>query len=86
MTKVRDLIAAEEAIEEAEREYRRLSTDQTEWSAFESVDRFGKRSLNLMPAHFERLDAARARITAAEQQLRATKRAFFEGVLDRAEN
>ncbi len=86
MVKLRDLVSAEEAIEEAEREYRRLSTDQSEWSAFETVAPSGKRSLNILPAQFERLDAARARITAAEQQLRATKRSFFAGVLDRAEN
>lgn len=80
MTKIRDLIAAEEAVEEAEREFRRLNDDPQEWSAFESVDRFGKRSLNILPGHFERREAAQHRITAAQQQLRATKRAYLEGV------
>jgi hypothetical protein len=80
--KLRDVIAAEEAVETAEAEYRKLNNDPREWAAFESVDRFGKRSLNVLPGQFERLDAARNRITAAEQQLLAVKRAFMAGVVD----
>ncbi len=85
MIKIRDLIAAEEAVEAAETAYRKLNNDVNEWSAFESMDKQGKRTLNVSPVHFERRDAARAGIETAHQQLLAAKRAFFEGVVDRAE-
>ncbi len=85
MIRVLDIIAAEEAVEAAETAYRRLNDDIDEWSAFESVDKQGKRSLNVSPVHFERRDAALAGITAAEQQLLATKQLFFAGVVDHAE-
>ncbi len=85
MIKIRDLIAAEEAVEAAEVAYRKLNDDMDEWSAYESMDRRGKRTLNVSPVHFERRDAARAGIATAQQQLLAAKRAFLEGVVDRAE-
>jgi hypothetical protein len=37
--KIRDLIAAEEALEAAEAESRKLSHDASTWSAFESMDK-----------------------------------------------
>ncbi len=85
MVKLRDLIAAEEAVEAAEAAYRTLNDDVSAWSAFESMDKQGKRTLNVSPLHFERRDAARARIATAHQQLLAAKRGFLEGVVDRAE-
>jgi hypothetical protein len=83
--KIRDLIAAEEALEAAEAEYRRLTTDFDNWSAYESLDKRGKRTLNVMPAQFERQESAQQNIRAARLQLIATKRAFLEGVIDDAE-
>ncbi len=85
MIKIRDLIVAEEAVEAAETAYRTLNDDVSAWSAFESMDKQGKRTLNVSPLHFERRDAARAGIATAQQQLLAAKRAFLEGVVDRAE-
>lgn len=85
MVKVRELIAAEEALEAAEAEYRRV-TDVDDWSAYESMDKRGKRTLNIMSAQFERQEFARQNITAARLQLIAVKRAFLEGVIvDHAE-
>ncbi len=84
-TKLRDIIAAEEALESAEAEFRTLNDDPRQWSAFESMDKRGKRTLNVSPVHFERREAACAGIATAQQQLLAAKRAFFEGVVDRAE-
>ncbi len=81
--KIRDLIAAEEALERAEQDFLRLNNPD-EWSAWESVDKRGKRSLNVLPAHFERREAAMGRVEAARQQLLATKRAFLEGVMTNA--
>jgi hypothetical protein len=57
---------------------------RVKWSAYESVDKSEKRSLNVTAAHFERRDAARYWVVVAQQQLLAVKRAFLEGVLDRA--
>ena len=85
MIKIRDLIAAEEALEAAEAESRKLSHDTTTWSAFESMDKRGKRTLNILPAQFARQEDAANRVKAAQQQLLATKRAFLEGVLPDAE-
>lgn len=84
MIKIRDLIAAEEALEAAEEEFRKLNNDPREWSAFESMDERGKRTLNVMPGHFERREYAIGRVRAAEQELLATKRAFLAGVIDHA--
>jgi hypothetical protein len=78
--KIRDLIAAEEALEAAEEEFRQLNNDHRQWSAYESMDRRGKRVLNVLPAQFERRENAMQRINVARQQLLATKRAFLEGV------
>ncbi len=85
MIRILDIIAAEEAVEAAEGAYGKLNNDVNEWSAFESMDKQGKRTLNVSPLHFERRDAACAGIATAQQRLLAAKRAFFEGVVDRAE-
>ncbi len=85
MIKIRDLIAAEEAVEAAEEDFRKLNNDPSQWAAFESMDKRGKRTLNVMPGHFERREHAIGRVQAAQQQLLATKRAFLEGLLDHAE-
>ena len=85
MVKIRDLIAAEEALEAAEDEFRTLNNDYRQWSAYESLDKRGKRVLNVMPAQFERQENAQQNIRAARLQLIATKRAFLEGVIDDAE-
>ncbi len=84
MIRILDLVAAEESIEAAEAAYKKLNDDIDEWSAFESMDKQGKRTLNVSPIHFERRDAARAGIATAQQQLLAAKRAFLEGVVDHA--
>ena len=81
MIKIRDLIAAEEALEAAEAEYRKIHNDPRVWSAFESMDKRGKRSLNVMPAQFARQEDAANKVKAAHQQLLACKRAFLLGVL-----
>ena len=80
ITKVRDLIAAEEALEQAEREYRSLNDNPAQWSAFESVSQEGRKVLNVLPGHLERRQTALDNIRAAEQNLLAVKRAFFAGV------
>ena len=85
MIKIRDLIAAEEALEAAEAESRKLSHDTSTWSAFESMDKRGRRTLNILPAQFARQEDAANKVKAAHQQLLATKRAFLEGVLPDAE-
>jgi hypothetical protein len=45
-----DVIAAEEALEAAEAEFRRCNTDINDWSAYESMDKRGKRTLNVTEA------------------------------------
>ena len=84
-TKLRDIIASEEALESAEAEYRRINDNPAEWSAYETLDKRGLKVLNVQPGHFERRDAALAGIATAQQQLLATKRAFLTGVIDHAE-
>ncbi len=84
MIRILDLIAAEEAVEAAEVAFKKLNDDVDEWSAFESMDKQGRRTLNVSPVHYERRDAARAGIATAQQQLLAAKRAFLEGVVDHA--
>jgi hypothetical protein len=79
--KIRDVIAAEEALEQAEREFRELNDNPSQWSAFESMDKRGKRTLNVTAAHFERRDAALNRINAARSQLLEAKRGFLAGVI-----
>ncbi len=86
MLKLRDIIAAEEAVEAAEAAYRKLNDDVNQWSAYESMDKRGKRTLNFTEVHFARRDAAQRGIATAEQRLLAAKRAFLEGVVDRAAN
>ncbi len=84
MIKIRDLIAAEEALEAAEADYRRLNDNPSEWSAWESVDKQGRRALNVHAGHFERREHAISRVQAAQQQLLAAKRGFMAGVVDHA--
>ncbi len=86
MIRILDLVALEKALEAAEVAFKNLNDDVDEWSAFESMDKQGKRSLNVSALHYERRDAALAGITAAEQQLLATKQLFFAGVVDHAAN
>ena len=82
MIKIRDVIAAEEVLEAAEAEFRRLNDDPSQWAAFESMDKQGRRTLNVHATHFERREAALAHVQAAHQQLLATKRDFISGVID----
>jgi ferritin-like metal-binding protein YciE len=84
VVKLRDIIAAEEALEAAEEEFRQLNNDPRQWSAFETLDKRGKRVLNVLESQFERRGEAMHRINAARQQLLATKRAFMEGVISDA--
>lgn len=77
MIKIRDLIAAEEAFEAASREFRKLNDNPAEWSAYESLTRDGKKELNILPGHLERLASVRAAAAAAEVQLLALRRAFI---------
>lgn len=79
--KIRDVIAAEEALEAAEAEYRRFNTDIDNWSAYESMDKRGKRTLNVTEAHFQRRDSRLLEIEVARRNLLAVKRAFIEEVL-----
>jgi hypothetical protein len=81
-TKIRDIIAAEQQLEGAEVELARFTSDPSQWSAFETVDRLGKRSLHITELHFERQDALKGRVEVARQQLIATKRAFLADVID----
>jgi hypothetical protein len=74
--KIRDLIAAEEALEAAEREARELRQNPALWSAFESMDRQGRRSLNVSAAQFERQDFADAQVRARMQELLALRQQF----------
>ena len=77
MVKIRDLIAAEEELEAAEAEFRRYNDDAQQWSAFESLDKHGKRHLNLMPGHFERRDALLQAIRARHIEMRALRAQFL---------
>jgi hypothetical protein len=79
IVKVRDLIAAEEALEAAERDYQQFNGDPHQWSAFESLDRQGKRHLNIQPGHYERREMLLEKITARQNELRALRAAFVKG-------
>jgi hypothetical protein len=74
--KIRDLIAAEEALESAEQEARSLRQDPDQWSAFEIMDRRGKRSLVVSEAQFQRQDFADAKVREAQQTLLALRQQF----------
>jgi hypothetical protein len=76
--KIRDLMAAEQRLDEAEAEVRKAQNPD-EWSAHESVDKLGKRTIHLAEGHFEKLDYLRKRVEVAENELRQLQRAFARG-------
>ena len=78
MVRLKDLIDAEQRFEAAEAEFRRVNNDPSEWAAFESVDRQGRRSLNVSEHHFERLDTLRAQVEHERRAVLALRRRFIE--------
>lgn len=76
LVKIRDLIAAEEAVEAAEKESHELRHNPNMWSAFESMDKQGRRHLNISAAQFERQDFADAKVCEAHQALMALRQQF----------
>lgn len=76
MIKIKDLIAAEEAYEAAEKESRALRQDPDQWSAFEIMDRQGKRSLVVGEAQFQRQAHLDAQVQARMQELVALRQRF----------
>lgn len=64
--RLRDVMAAEQRLDEAEKALRTFETEPDEWSGHQSIDKLGKRTLHLSPFHFDKRDAlARERETAA---------------------
>ena len=80
MVRLRDLIAAEERLDAAEAEYREYNNDPSKWAAFESVDKQGRRSLNVSEHDFERRDSLRGRVDYERRALLSLRRAFVEEV------
>jgi hypothetical protein len=76
IVKVRDLIAAEEALEAAEKESRALRQNPEEWSAFESLDREGRRHLHVSAAQFQRQDFLDVQVQARMRELFALRQQF----------
>jgi hypothetical protein len=78
-TRIRDIIAAEEALDEALAEQERQIKDASQWAAFESVDPQGRKQLNMNRVHFDLQELAASKVEAAAQRLTWVKRSFFEG-------
>jgi hypothetical protein len=74
------LIAAEEALDAAESEYRKFNDDPRQWMAYESLDKRGMRHLNIQSGHFEHRDALLQNIEVRRTELRSLRAAFVEGV------
>lgn len=68
--RLRDVMAAEQRLDEAEKALNRFETDSDEWSGHEAVDEWGKRTLYLPAAHFDRRDALVHEQQAAASALR----------------
>ncbi|MBP2356838.1 hypothetical protein JOF29_007948 [Kribbella aluminosa] len=68
--KIGDILEAEERLAQAERELRE-ATEPKNWSAHESSDALGMRTVHLHPSHFERLDLLREGVQRADANLRA---------------
>ncbi len=80
MIMLRDLIAAEERLEAAEREYRRYTENPAEWVAtYESVDKAGKRSLNIGQGHLDRHARLLGDVEGERRALLALRQRFIEG-------
>jgi hypothetical protein len=78
-TRIKDIIDAEEALDEALAEQRKFDDDPAAWAAFESVDEQGRKKLNFNRVQFDRQELMRSKVAAAEQRLVWVKRSFFEG-------
>ena len=76
---MKDLIAAEEAYLAAEREKRSFNNNPDAWSAYESVDREGRKHLNILPAQYGRQAALEAKVVEQRTALVALRQAFMEG-------
>ncbi len=76
LVKIRDLIAAEEALEKAEQESRGLRQNPDQWSAFESMDRQGRRHLNISEAQFQRQADLDAQVELRRRALIALRQQF----------
>ncbi|MFF0607766.1 hypothetical protein ACFYUD_03740 [Nocardia tengchongensis] len=79
MIRIKDLLAAEAELDEAEREFEESGKPEN-WSARESLDDMGRRHVLVNPSHFERRERLQQRVQAARQSLIALRRAFIEGV------
>ncbi|MFI6366039.1 hypothetical protein ACIBG0_25160 [Nocardia sp. NPDC050630] len=77
--RVSDLIAAEERFDAAEKELREHSASE-ESSTFESIDKQGRKSLNVSGIYFERHEQLLHRVEKAYYDLAAIRRRFVEGV------
>ena len=76
VVKIRDLIAAEEALEAAEGEFRKFNDDPSQWMAFESLDKRGRKHLNIHPGHFEHREALMKNVEARHIELRSLRVQF----------
>jgi hypothetical protein len=78
-TRIADIIAAEQALDEALAEQKRQIEDASRWSAFESVDPQGRKQFNVTRVHLDMQELAASKVAAAAQRLTWVKRSFFEG-------
>ncbi len=55
---------------------RSYSSDPRQWSAFESLDKQGKRHLNINPGHFDKLERLQQNVKNRHAELRSLRAAF----------
>ncbi|WP_406266050.1 hypothetical protein OH799_19495 [Nocardia sp. NBC_00881] len=78
MIRIQDLLDAEKRVEQAEAEY--LASKRPEnWSAHESIDKQGRRTLHIDELTFERREQAKARLDTARRDAIALRHAYFQG-------
>lgn len=80
MILLKDSIAAEEPFLAAEHEFRSFNNSPDQRSAFETVDRQGRKHLNILPAQYDRQEALEAKVVEQRAALLALRKAYIEGV------
>lgn len=69
--RLREVMDAEQRLDEAEKALRDFETNADQWGAHQSIDKLGRRTLHLNPSHFDRQEALRRERETAEGALRA---------------
>ena len=79
IVRLKDIMAAEERLDEAITERTEFARNQDRWFARESLDEHGHKGIHFSRGHFDMLERLDANVQAAENQLRALQRSFAGG-------